>query len=68
MRYEYQVLESDSASVPPEMLNEQGDEGWLMCGITIRDVKPPQPSGFSGPVDSSFTQHWIFYFVRPVTE
>jgi len=53
--YEYQVLESDSPGVPAEMLNEQGEKGWQMCGVTVRDTRPPEPDG----------QHrWLFYFVR----
>ena len=52
MNYEYQVLESDSPTVPPEMLNEQGKEGWMLCGTTIRNTKNPEG------------ERWVFYFIR----
>jgi hypothetical protein len=54
MNYEYQVLESDSPTVPSEMLNEQGGEGWMMCGTTVRTVSAEEKG----------EHRWIFYFVR----
>ena len=58
MIYEYQVLESDAPGVPATLLNEQGQEGWKMCGITNRTATAPEPEG----------RRWIFYFVREVNE
>lgn len=54
MKYQYLVLESDSPGVPAEMLNEQGEEGWEMCGVVTRDVRPPEEG----------KNRWIFYFVK----
>jgi hypothetical protein len=54
MSYEYQVLESDSPAVPSEMLNEQGGEGWMLCGTTVRSVRDNEKG----------ENRWIFYFVR----
>jgi hypothetical protein len=41
--------------VPAVMLNEQGEQGWRMCGIAIRETRQPEPEG---------QRRWIFYFVR----
>lgn len=57
-RYEYQVLEADSPTVPAEMLNQQGEEGWRLAGIVTRDSRPPEQG------DS----RWVFYFVRELNE
>jgi len=56
MKYQYLVLESDAPGVPAEMLNEQGEEGWEMCGVVTRDVRPPEEG----------KNRWIFYFVKEV--
>lgn len=59
-RYEYQVLEADSPTVPSEMLNMQGEEGWLLQGVITRDARPPsEPEG---------EKRWVFYFARELPE
>ena len=54
MRYEYQVLEGDAPGIPADMLNEQGNEGWMMAGVVKREVEG--------------NSRWIFYFMREKTE
>lgn len=57
---EYQVLEGDAPAIPPDMLNEQGKEGWELCGIAERITKPPlEPEG---------QKRWVFYFKRQKKE
>ena len=53
MTFEYQVLEGDSPAIPPDMLNEQGENGWEMCAVIERKAPEGQP-------------RWIFYFKRLV--
>lgn len=55
-RYEYQVLEADAPTVPAEMLNQQGEEGWRLCGVLTRDTRPNEKGGGD--------KRWIFYFTR----
>ncbi len=55
LTFEYQVLEGDSATVPPEMLNEQGGQGWELCAIAERITRPPEPENQT---------RWVYYFKR----
>lgn len=48
-KYEYQVMEADSPSVPAYMLTDVGDKGWRLCGVIPN----------RGEVSK-----WVFYFVR----
>jgi hypothetical protein len=55
MKYEYQVMESDSPGVPANILNDHGAVGWMLVSITPRIVI--NDAGES-------TQRWVFYFAR----
>lgn len=55
MVFEYQVLEGDSPAIPPDMLNEQGENGWEMCSVIERKGPEGQP-------------RWIFYFKRQIVK
>lgn len=58
-KFEYQVLEGDSATIPPEMLNEQGQQGWELCGIAERITQTP-------PDITAGQTRWIYYFKRSI--
>lgn len=49
-KYEYLVLEGDAPVVPPEILNERGDEGWILTTVV--------------PREENNKKTWILYFYR----
>jgi hypothetical protein len=51
--YEYKVLESTQPIIPPEMLNKEGEEGWLLTSIVSRRT-------------DEGVEKWLFYFVKLV--
>lgn len=51
MKYEYLALEGDSPLVPTEMLNERGEDGWIICATVERTNENNQ-------------KRWVFYFYR----
>lgn len=55
VKYEYMVLEGDSPLVPSEMLNERGDDGWIICNILER-------------LNEANQKRWVFYFYREKKE
>jgi hypothetical protein len=52
-KYEYQILESDSPIVPADMLNQQGENGWMLNTIMPRET-------------TEGAKRWLFYFNREV--